>query len=115
MHTRSPADPGSERRDRAAATGPQTRQPGARAGDLSGLMAAAGNRAVSRLVRSLQRDDYTQTVTDVEHTGITRLEVHGLKYGVDGFASKYGDKPKDVGHEREKTKESPSHMAVVLM
>jgi hypothetical protein len=78
-------------------------------------MAAAGNRAVSRLVRSLQRDDYTQTVTDVEHTGITRLEVHGLKYGVDGFASKYGDKPKDVGHEREKTKESPSHMAVVLM
>lgn len=34
-------------------------------------MAAAGNRAVSRLVRSLQREDYTEkTVTDVEKTGM---------------------------------------------
>ncbi len=79
-------------------------------------MAAAGNRAVSRLVRSLQRDDDTKkTVTDVEKPKITRLVVTGLKYGVDGFAASYGDKAKDVSDERNKTKESPSHMAVVLL
>jgi hypothetical protein len=75
-------------------------------------MAAAGNRAVARMVRTLQRDDYTTTVTDVEKTGLTRLEVHGLKYGVDDFQGTYGD---DASKEREKTKESPSHMAVVLV
>ena len=78
-------------------------------------MAAAGNRAVARVVRTLQRDDYTQTVADVEKTAITRLEVRGLKYGIDDFATRYGDGANDVSKEREKTKESPSHMAVVLL
>jgi hypothetical protein len=78
-------------------------------------MATAGNRAVARMVRALQRDDYTTTVPDVEKTGITRLEVHGLKYGIDDFATKYGDDPSEVSRERQKTKESPSHMAVVLV
>ena len=76
-------------------------------------MAPAGNRAVGRFVRSLQRaPDFTQTVHDVDTTGITRLEVHGLKYGVDGFYERYGD---DASDERNKTKESPSHMAVLLV
>ena len=75
-------------------------------------MAPAGNRAVGRFVRSLQRTpDFTQTVHDVDATGITRLEVRGLKYGVDGFQERYGQ---DASDERNKTKESPSHMAVVL-
>jgi hypothetical protein len=79
-------------------------------------MAAAGNRAVSRSVRSLQREDYTKkSVTDVEKTGITRLVVTGLKYGVDWFAARYGPGPKDVSDERNKTKESPSHRALVLL
>jgi hypothetical protein len=81
--------------------------------ELSGLMGAAGNRAVGRLVRSLQRVDYTQPVTNVSGTGITRLEVRKLKYGIDDFQTDYGtDSPSD---ERNKTKESPSHMAVVLV
>ena len=84
-------------------------------GDLAGLMAAAGNRAVARMVRTLQRDDYTKPVANVEKTGITRLEVHGLKYGIDDFESRYGGQPKDVSDERNKTRESPGHMAVVLV
>ncbi|MGZ4219650.1 MAG: hypothetical protein ACXVHB_04905 [Solirubrobacteraceae bacterium] len=76
------------------------------------LVAPAGNRAVGRFVRSLQRVDYTKPVADVEKTGITRLEVRGLKYGVDDFWKSYGD---DASDERNKTKESPSHMAVVLV
>ena len=75
-------------------------------------MAPAGNRAVGRFVRSLQRVDYTKPQTDVEGTGITRLEVRGLKYGVDDFEKSYGD---DASDEGNKTKESPSHMAVVLV
>ena len=67
-------------------------------------------------MRSLQREDYAKnTVTDVEKTGITRLVVTGLKYGVDGFAARYGPGPKDVSSERNKTKESPSHRALVLL
>jgi hypothetical protein len=89
------------------------RSPG---GELSGLMAAAGNRAVSRLVRSLQREDYTQkSVTNVESTGITRLIVTGLSYGVDDFAAAYGKTDDDVSTERTKTKESPKRRALVLM
>ncbi|MGZ4295542.1 MAG: hypothetical protein ACXVE4_00480 [Solirubrobacteraceae bacterium] len=95
--------------------GAVAKRPAGVGGDLSGLMAAAGNRAVARMVRTLQRDDYTKTVTDVEKTGISRLEVHGLKYGIDDFEARYGDKPKDVSDERHKTKESPGHMAVVLV
>ena len=96
--------------------GAGTRLPRTPGAELSGLMAAAGNRAVSRLVRSLQREDYTKkSVTDVEKTGITRLVVTGLKYGVDGFAARYGRGPKDVSDERNKTKESPSHRALVLL
>src|SRR5690242_16159905 len=53
------------------------------------FVAPAGNRAVGRFVRSLQRVDYTQPVADVEKSGITRLEVHGLTYGVDDFWKSY--------------------------
>src|SRR5262249_58108237 len=89
----------------------------ARSPQLLDLVGAAGNRAVGRFVRSLQRDpvDFTQKVTDVEKTGITRLEVRKLKYGVDDFWKSYGNDPSDVSDERNKTKESPSHMAVVLV
>jgi hypothetical protein len=83
-----------------------------RGAELVDLVAPAGNRAVGRFVRSLQRVDYTKPQTDVEKTGITRLEVRDLKYGVDDFWKQYGD---DVSDERNKTKESPSHMAVVLV
>jgi len=79
---------------------------------LSGLSAAAGNRAVGRLVRSLQRTDYTKPQANVAGTGITRVEVHGLKYGVGDFRTKYGN---DASDEANKTTESPSHMAVVLV
>jgi hypothetical protein len=85
--------------------------------ELVDLVAPAGNRAVGRFVRSLQRDpvDFTQTVPNVEGSGITRLEVRSLKYGVDDFQKSYGGDPDDVSDERNKTKESPSHMAVVLV
>ena len=80
------------------------------------LVAPAGNRAVGRFVRTLQRaPDFTQTVQDVDKTGITRLEVRGLKYGVNAFQEKYGDDPGDVSDERNLTSESPKHMAVVLL
>src|SRR5256885_2062873 len=63
-----------------------------RSPQLLDLVGAAGNRAVGRFVRSLQRDvDFTKTVTDVDQTGITRLEVRGLQYGVDAFQERYGD------------------------
>ncbi len=75
-------------------------------------MAAAGNRAVARLVRTLQRDDYTKPVSNVKGTGITRLEVHNLTYGIDEFQASY---PKGASDEKNKTAESPSHMAVVLV
>jgi hypothetical protein len=80
------------------------------------LVAPAGNRAVGRFVRSLQRDpvDFTQAQSDVEKTGITRLEVRGLKFGVDSFQERYGPGADYVSDERNKTKESPSHVAVVL-
>src|ERR1700760_1623155 len=95
----------------AAAPEPVSRGP-----QLLDYLAPAGNRAVGRFVRSLQRaPDYTQTVQDVEKTGITRLEVRGLKYGVDDFWTKYGDDPDDASDERNLTSESPKHMAVVLM
>jgi hypothetical protein len=80
--------------------------------ELSGFIAAAGNRAVGRLVASLQRVDYTKPQANVAGTGITRLEVHELTYGVDGFETKYDGLSSD---EANKTKESPSHMAVVLV
>jgi hypothetical protein len=80
--------------------------------ELFDLVAPAGNRAVGRLVRSLQRVDYTKPQTNVDGSGTTRLEVHGLKYGVENFQKSYGD---DVSDEPNKTKESPSHMAVVLV
>lgn len=88
------------------------RVPGAgRGGELSGLMAAAGNRAVARLVRTLQREDYTKPVANVKGTGITRCEAHDLTYGIDAFQASY---PKGKSDEKNKTAESPSHMAVVL-
>jgi hypothetical protein len=74
---------------------------------------AAGNRAVGGLVRSLQRSpDYTKPQANVAGTGITRLEVHGLKYGTGAFQQKYSGEASD---ETNKTAESPSHMAVVLV
>ena len=98
--------------DRQARRDPAPAEASRRGPQLLDLVAPAGNRAVGRFVRSLQRVDYTQPQTDVEKTGITRLEVRGLKYGVDDFWTKYGD---DASDERNKTKESPSHMAVVLV
>jgi hypothetical protein len=80
--------------------------------ELSGLVGVAGNRAVGRAVRSLQRDNYAKPVTNTGGTGITRLEVHDLKYGVDGFQREYDGQASD---ERNKTNESPSRMAVVLV
>jgi hypothetical protein len=92
------------------------------------LQEQAGNRAVQRLVRSLQRsplgkdDDphgYTGTagVADVAGSGTTRVEVHGLKYGLkSGFQSSYTTKRgRSVSDEANKTKESPDHMAVVVL
>ncbi len=111
MLPRSPAEPVRPRTNEPGAPAP--RAPRGRSGaQLSGLMAAAGNRAVARLVRTLQRDDYTKPVANVKGTGITRLEVHNLKYGVDGFSASY---PKGASDEKNKTAESPSHMAVVLV
>jgi hypothetical protein len=102
--------------ERPARRDPATPEAVSRGPQLLDLVAPAGNRAVSRFVRSLQRaPDYTQTVHDVEKTGITRLEVRGLKYGVDDFWKAYGDNPSDASDERNKSKESPSHMAVVLV
>jgi len=127
MLARSPAEPGpSQRPERPppARVGPSP-APGWAAGnragaqrspqlgaELSRLFSAAGNRAAARAVRSLQRDDYTKPVPNTRGTGITRLEVHGLTFGVDGFEKDYGGLPSD---ERSKTRESPSHMAVVLV
>jgi hypothetical protein len=85
---------------------------GGPAAELSDLMAAAGNRAVARLVRTLQREDYTKPVSNVRGTGITRLEVHGLKFGTGEFQAGYAHGASD---EKNKTAESPSHMAVVLV
>ena len=103
--------------ERAARRDPAPPETFTRGPALFDLVAPAGNRAVGRFVRSLQRDpvDFTQKVTDVDTTGITRLEVRGLKYGVDAFQERYGKEPKDVSDERNKTKESPKHMAVVLV
>lgn len=111
MNSRAPAQPSHSRPQQrpAPATGAAR---GGVAGELSGLMSAAGNRAVARLVRTLQRDDYTQPVANVKGTGITRLEVHNLTYGVDAFQASY---PKGTSDEKNKTAESPSHMAVVLV
>jgi hypothetical protein len=112
MATRSRPEPSpsghTDRSDRAA---PQALK---RNPQLLDAIAPAGNRAVGRLVRSLQRVDFTKPQTDVDKTGITRLEVRGLKYGVDDFSKAYGVDPADASDERNKTKESPSHMAVVL-
>src|SRR5262249_45018752 len=102
-----------ERSARGEPAAPETLRRGPQLLDLVG---AAGNRAVGRYVRALQRDtDFTKKVPDVDKTGITRLEVRGLKYGVDDFWKAYGEDKGDVSDERNKTKESPSHMAVVLV
>jgi len=58
---------------------------------------------------------YTQPqgVQNVAKTGLTRLEVHGLKYGVSGgFQKEYGRR---TSAEKRMTDESPDHMAVVIM
>lgn len=111
MTSRAPGQPTHSRPPERRAPAARPARGGPAAG-LSGLMAAAGNRAVARLVRTLQRDDYTQPVANVKGTGITRLEVHDLKYGVDRFSAAY---PKGASDEKNKTAESPSHMAVVLV
>jgi hypothetical protein len=76
-----------------------------------------GNRAVGRLLRSLQRSpDWTKPQSDVAGSGITRLEVHGLAYGTGEFQESYGsDKNPVKSDEANKTAESPKHMAVVLV
>jgi hypothetical protein len=72
-----------------------------------------GNRAVGRLLRSLQRSpDWTKPQTNVAGSGITRLEVHGLTYGTGEFQDSYGGEASD---EANKTAESPKRMAVVLV
>jgi hypothetical protein len=98
----------------AAGNRARARLPGGHGSELFNLVGAAGNRAVGRFVRSLQRDplDFTKPQTNVDGSGVTRLEVHGLKFGVDRFQKSYGD---DASDEANKTKESPSHMAVVLV
>jgi hypothetical protein len=127
MVARSPAEPGPSQhpeRPPPARVGPSpapgwgagnraaARRPPQLGAELSRLFAAAGNRAAARAVRSLQRDDYTKPVPNIKGTGITRLEVRGLKFGVDAFEKDYDGLPSD---ERNKTRESPSHMAVVLV
>jgi hypothetical protein len=111
MISRSPAEPTHSRPHESSAPAPKLPRAGPGA-ELSGLMAAAGNRAVARLVRTLQRDDYTKPVTNVRGSGITRLEVHNLTYGIDDFQASYSHGASD---EKNKTAESPSHMAVVLV
>jgi len=67
--------------------------------------------------------DYTQPVTDVAKSGMTRLEVHGLTFGTsrdfarDEFTVTSKDKKetKYTSDEKNKTKESARHMAVVLV
>jgi hypothetical protein len=72
-----------------------------------------GNRAVGRLLRSLQRSrDWTKPQSDVAGTGITRLEVHGLAFGTGEFQESYGG---EKSYEANKTAESPKRMAVVLV
>jgi hypothetical protein len=71
------------------------------------------NRAVGRLLRSLQRSpDWTQPQSNVAGTGMTRLEVHGLAFGTGEFQEKYSGEKSD---EANKTAESPKRMAVVLV
>ncbi len=111
MTSRSPAEPIRARSQQGVA--PASKVPRGRpGGELAGLMAAAGNRAVARMVRTLQRDDFTKPVANVRGSGITRLEVHDLTYGIDDFQASY---PKGASDERNKTAESPGHMAVVLV
>lgn len=72
-----------------------------------------GNREVGRLLRSLQRSpDWTKPQSNVAGSGITRLEVHGLAFGIDKFEESYGGEKSD---ETNKTAESPARMAVVLV
>ena len=96
---------------------------------LLALQRSAGNSAVGGLIRPIQRaplakaDDpegYTSTagVSNVAGSGTTRREVHDLKYGLKGgFESKYhSDKQGDLASEEAAmTKETPEHMAVVVM
>src|SRR5262245_65222330 len=72
------------------------------------------------LARGIQRapPDYTKPQTNVGGSGMTRLEVHGLTFGTgQAFApeemiitDKEGKETKFTSFEREKTKESASHM-----
>jgi len=58
---------------------------------------------------------YTQPqgVQNVAKTGLTRREVHGLKFGVSGgFQKDYNGRS---SAEKQMTDESPDHMAVVIM
>ncbi len=97
---------------------------------LATLQRQAGNRAVTRLVASVQRQpsiqkatDWTKPQTNVRGSGITRHEVHGLTFGQKGdfFVGKYECKDKDGNTklcdsvEKKKTKTSARKMAVVLV
>ena len=104
-------------------------------GSVLDLQRHAGNAAVADLLQRAPlgaTDDpkgYTVAagVQNVAASGMTRREVHGLKYGVTGgFQSKYTSKSWDKATEtwKEKvrssaeakmTKESPDNMAVVVM
>ncbi len=111
------------------------------------LQRRAGNSAVVRLIagggrsrprprpkvrqfKAIQRDElkdpaddptgYTKPggVKDVEKTGMTRVEVTGLKYGVTGgHQAKYKSWRGNMvpGFEKKMTKESPNNTAVVIM
>lgn len=53
--------------------------------------------------------DYSTSQTNVEGSGLTRKEVHGLRYGID---QDFYDDPESV--ERDKTAESARQMAVIF-
>lgn len=99
---------GGQSRHRAAARGP----------GCAALWACAGGQQPDgqSLPSLAPAGQGHQQGEDVAATGITALEVHGLKYGIDDFRDKYKVKDRDVpSDERNKTDESPSHMAVVLV
>jgi len=82
------------------------------------VVAARAQRSIVQRAPLSATDDphgYTQPpgAKNVANTGLTRLEVHDLKFGVaGGFQASYGSR---ASAEKRMTKESPDHMAVVIM
>jgi hypothetical protein len=123
--------PDSSDRAKRAIVRPEPRVPES----LLDLQRHAGNAAVAGLIQRAplaEADDpkgYTAAggVKNVEASAMTRREVHGLKFGVQGgFQSTYTSKRWDkatkkwkekvrTSAEAKMTKESPDNMAVVVM